>query len=100
MIASESIAKDTGLSWIIDAASPTENNVDSFSMHAQKSANNNSESANFENIENKMQNLGLNEVDVRFSSNSLHGLSTNQNPPIHVHAFQMNSSQSLHVNYP
>ena len=89
---SESIAKDTGLLWLYDAASPTENIVDSFSTHAQVSMKNDED---VETLEYKMNNVELNDTNMHISSNSLQGYNIDNAKHLTVPRYHINSSQSV-----
>lgn len=73
------MAKDTGLLWIYDGASPMEKKQDNFTFQAKMSSSqaqfSTSQTDDYKDLEHSMSNLSVNEQTKtpNFSSNSLQG---------------------------
>lgn len=90
-INSESVAKDTGVLWIWDGASPTGDYKDTFSTYAQMSSKNDEDN---NKLNYGMKNLELNDK-MHFSSNSLHYTGQRNLSQTNILNDQLQSSQTL-----
>lgn len=95
---SENIARETGLDWLYDAASPIEQKKETFSTHAQLTT---SQTDNMSDMRYSMDTLSLgNDVPhkpTHYSSNNLQPYQTMPDGGFQVPRFQHYSSQSLNV---
>lgn len=93
---SESIAKDTGLLWLYDAVSPTDDKKEVFFSQVPPTS---SQTEDFNDIEYSMDHLSIDSKPKHYSSSSLQPFGNPHEQNFQVPRYQHYSSQALNV-YP